>query len=193
MILRPRMRLVDLSPCPTPHISTSVSRALEEAPNTRLRSRPSPVAGMDSALSPGLSGPHLLHPPTSGTPSRAFPGLQREESPRTLSQATFGCRNLGEIPVRRLRRPRRPALLEARWSPSRLGALLPTPPYLIATWGLHPSSSPTFLPETSLLRMSRRFLLYKETLQQPPFPRKGIKSFIRKFRKDSQQEQWGLQ
>ena len=193
MILRPRMWLVDLSPCPTPHISTSVSRALEEVPNTRLRSRPSPVSRTDSALSPGLSGPRLLHPPASVMPFRAFPGLQREEGPRMLSLAASSRRNLGDIPVQRLRRPLRPALLEARWSPSRLGALLPVPPYLIAAWGLYPSFSPTLLPETSLLRMSRRFLLNKEMLQQPPFPAKGIKLFIRKFRKDSQQEQWGLQ
>ena len=160
---------------------------------TRLRSRPSPVSGTDSALSPGLSGPRLLHPLASGTLSRAFPGLQREESPRMLSLATCSHRNFGDIPLWRLRCPWRPALLEARWSPSRLGELLPMPPYLIAAWGLHPSFSPTLLPETSLLRMSRWFLLNKETLQQPPVPPKGIKSFTRKFRKDSQQEQWGRQ
>ena len=150
---------------------------------TRLRSRPSPVSGMDSALSPGLSGPRLLHPLASGTLSRAFPGLQREESPRMLSLATCSHRNFGDIPLWRLRCPWRPALLEARWSPSRLGELLPTPPYLIAAWGLHPSFSPTLLPETSLLRMSRWFLLNKETLQQPPVPPERHQVIYKKIQK----------
>ena len=193
MSLHPRMWLVDLSPCTPPHIPTSVSDSPGRGTEPQAYRPPlSRFQDRLTALSPGLSGPHLLHPPASGMLSRAFPGLQREEGPRMLPPASCGCQNLGDIPVWRLRCPWGPALLEAGWCPSCLGVILPTPPYLTVAWGPHPSFLPILLPETSLLRMSRQFLLNKEMLQQPPFPPKGIKSFKRKFRKDSWQEQWGL-